>query len=666
MSKKSAQTAAGALFLFCLNAYVCRELFVTEFTQHMGSIESTFIALARYVMEHPWGLTWFPWWYGGIPYQNTYQPLLHLSVAAVASVAGISAPLSYHAVTAATYCLGPVTLFWMGSRLSGRLLPSLAAAVLYSVVSPSAFLAPSVATDMGTFLGPRRLQALVNYGEGPHITSMFLLPLAIIALAVALRRARPISTLVAAVATMSVVLTNWIGTVALAMAVAAYLLAKGEAGSIRKWAHAAGIGGLSYALAATWIPPSTLFAVQRNAQIVVGRYEIGVKQWLYLVLVLLVVLAVRYSLRRALVSEFAQFWGCFFVLCGSLPLTAEWLDIYILPQPERYHLEMEMAVCFLAAIVLGKVFEAWRVHGKLIATVAVLLVGAYQLQQYRSYAQTLVGRIDVTGTVEYQVARWLDENLTGQRVFLPGSMRFWLNVFADNPQLGGGADQAMTNPQLAVTSYGITTTRGNGEDTALWLKAYGVRAIAVGGPQSREVYKDFHDPTKFEGVLPDLWRDGDDVIYGVPSRTESLVHVIRYEDLMVRAPTGFSDVAPLVPFVAALENPDLPLAKSVWPSPHEARIVAELRREHLIATQVSYHPGWRAWVNGEPRRIFRDELGLMTVETKCEGRCVVELHYDGGAEMWLARFLSAAAVLGILVWLGADWRSRRFRKVSQP
>ena len=659
MSKKSAQTAAGALFLFCLNAYLCRELFVAEFTQHMGSIEGAFIALARYVTEHPWELRWFPWWYGGIPYQNTYQPLLHLLVAAVAFVVGISAPLSYHAVTAAAYCLGPVTLFWMGSRLSGRRLPSLAAAVLYSVFSPSAVLTPSVAADVG-ILGPRRLQALVQYGEGPHITSMFLLPVAVVALAAALRKATPISTLVAAVATMSVVLTNWIGTVALSMAVCAYLLAKRDAGSIRRWSKAAGIGGLSYALAATWIPPSTLFAIQRNAQIVVGSYEIGVKQWLYLVLLLLVVLTVRYSLRRALVSEFVQFWACFFVLCGSLPLTAEWLDIYILPQPERYHLEMEMAVCFQAAIVLGKVWQALPLRGKLVTTVVLLLAAAHQVQQYRNYARTLIGHTDVTGTVEYQVAKWLDENLPGRRVFLSGSLRFWLNAFADNQQFGGGYDQGVTNPRLASTSYGITATRGNGEDTVLWLKVYGVQAIAVGGPESREVYKDFRDPTKFEGVLPELWREGDDVIYGVPSRTESPAHVIRYQDLMERAPTGFSDVAPLIPFVAALENPDLPLVEFVWLSPHEARIVAELQREHLIATQVSYHPGWRAWVNGERRRILRDKLGLMTVETKCEGRCVVELRYDGGAEMWLAGFAGAASVLGILVWLGWEWRWRRF------
>ncbi len=629
----------------------------------MGSIEGAFIALARYIMEHPGELEWFPWWYGGIPYQNTYQPLLPLLVAAVGSVAGIAAPLSYHAVTATTYCLGPVTLFWMGSRLSGQLLPSLAAAVLYSLFSPSALLTPSVAADLGGFFGARRLQALVQYGEGPHVTSMFLLPVAIVALDVALRKARPVSTLVAAVAAMSVVLTNWIGTVALALAVVAYLLAKSEDRSIRTWVRAAGIGGLSYALAATWIPPSTLFAIQRNAQIVLGSYEIGVKQWLYWALVLVAVFAVRYSLRRARVSEFAQFWALFFLLCGSLPLTAQWLGIYILPQPERYHLEMEMAVCFLAAIVAGEMWRALGLRGKLVITLLMLLVVAHQVQQYRSYAGTLIRPIDVTGTVEYQAARWLDENLPGRRVFLSGSLRFWLSAFADNPQFGGGVDQAMTNPWLAMTSHGITATTGNGEETVLWLKAYGVRAIAVGGAESREVYKDFRDPAKFEGVLPQLWRDGDDVIYGVPSRTKSPARVIRYQDLMERAPAGFSDLAPLIPFVAALENPDLPLAKFVWLSPHQARIVAELRREHLIATQMSYHPGWRTWVNGEPRRIFPDKLGLMTIETKCEGRCEVRLLYDGGAEMRLAGFAGVAAVLGILAWLAADWRSRRSRRL---
>src|SRR4026207_2416338 len=119
-----------ALFLFVLNLYISYDLFHTEYTVHLGSIEAVYISIARYVMDN-WGdLTWFPLWYGGVPYQNSYPPLLHLIVAAVAEVFRISPALSHHAVTAAFYCLGPVALFWMAYRLSGLRTYAFAAALL--------------------------------------------------------------------------------------------------------------------------------------------------------------------------------------------------------------------------------------------------------------------------------------------------------------------------------------------------------------------------------------------------------------------------------------------------------------------------------------------------------------------------------------------------------
>ena len=139
-----------------------------------GSIEGAYISISRYALENPGGLSWFPLWYGGIPYQNSYPPLLHLLVAAFAWVTGFSVALSYHTITALMYCLGPVTLFWMSWRLSGSRSASLGAALLYSLFSPSAILMPSVLEDLGTSLGPRRLQALVYWGEGPHVTAMAL------------------------------------------------------------------------------------------------------------------------------------------------------------------------------------------------------------------------------------------------------------------------------------------------------------------------------------------------------------------------------------------------------------------------------------------------------------------------------------------------------------
>ena len=129
-----AQFGAAICILLALNGYICRELFTTEYTQHMGSIESAYISLSRWIMEHPWELKWFPLWYGGIPFQNAYPPLLHLLVALVATVCGISAALSHHAVTAALYCLGPVTLFWFACKLSGERWLSFWAALFYSVI----------------------------------------------------------------------------------------------------------------------------------------------------------------------------------------------------------------------------------------------------------------------------------------------------------------------------------------------------------------------------------------------------------------------------------------------------------------------------------------------------------------------------------------------------
>ena len=65
-------------------------------------------------------------------------------------------------------------------------------------------------------------------------------------------------------------------------------------------------------------------------------------------------------------------------------------------------------------------------------------------------------------------------------------------------------------------------------------RSAGARAISVPGPKSPEYYKPFANPRKFEGVLPVLWREGDDTVYGVPARSDSLAHVMAPGDLVHR------------------------------------------------------------------------------------------------------------------------------------
>ena len=166
----------------------------------------------------------------------------------------------------------------------------------------------------------------------------------------------------------SVVLTNWLGGLALAAAVVAYLLSR-YAGSLRMWAIALGIGCLSYALASPWIPPSTLLAIHRNAQVVVGTYPFTGSQFGYLAVALGALVVLALLLRRVEAHPVVRFSAFFFLLMAAHALSGEWLDVYIFPQPERYHLEMEMAICLVAAFACERIVGFSR-GPRLVALVA--------------------------------------------------------------------------------------------------------------------------------------------------------------------------------------------------------------------------------------------------------------------------------------------------------
>jgi len=644
-----------ALFLFTLNLYIGYDLFRTEYTVHLGSIEAAYISIARYMMDNWSDLTWFPLWYTGVPFQNTYPPLLHLIVAAVAQLLSISPALSHHAVTAAFYCLGPITLFWMAYRLSGLRSYAFAASLLFSLLSPSGLLVGAIAEGMGGAFHARRFQTLVEFGEGPHITSITLLPLAILALHWALRRSRPLPAFVAAIALASVVLANWLGGAALAFAALSYLLSglpRPPAPGPRPLLSAMGIALLAYVLAGPWIPPTTLLAVRTNAQKIGGDYSLGPRHLLYAAILALAVWALRRLLFRLPISAFLRFSILFAFFTSAVTLAAQWFEIFLLPQPHRYHLEMEMALCLTLAFASQHLFTRLSRRQTLAVLLPVLLLGAWQTKTYRRYARRLVRPIDVQSTVEYQMARWLDQHMHGRRVMVQGTISFWLNTFTDTPQLGGGFEQGIINSLNRHVIYGLYANeraeRG-GEIGTLWLQAYGVHAVSIGGRRSREYYRPIRDPDKYRGLLPELWRDGDDAIFGVPHRSDSLAHVVPRAALVPQRPVNSLDGHLLRDYVAALDNPHLPAAGFEWRNRHHAAITADLPPGHVVSVQIAYHPGWRALVNGRETPLQRDNLELMVIDPGWDGPMTIDLLYDGGLEMRLLRWLRWCALLWLLV-----------------
>jgi len=643
---------ACALALFAINVYIVRELFVVEYLRFMGSIEGAYISLARQLSEH-WDLTWWPLWYAGIPYQNTYPPLLHWITALGARFGHVSPAHSYHFVTAFFYCAGPVTLFWMAYRLSGLLWPSLAGGLAYSLFSPSNFLIAAVRRDAGGWLYPRRLQALVEYGEGPHITSMALLPVAIVMLDLALRRRRPVFYLLAAFALASVVLTNWLGGFALATAVLAYLLSNQAHELKRVFIASAALGGMAYALSIQWIPPSTLATIRTNAQRVGGPYPIGIAQLTYATVILIALFLLWLWFERNSVPRHLRFFAVFALLMSVVTLASAWWQIYIVPQPDRYHLEMEMALCPLASFGLALPLGHMRRPPCRVIVVVLALLCYFPIRTYRRTAREWTRPLDIQTTSEYKTASWIDQNMHGRRVFVPGSDYFWLNAFTDTPQLEGGFDQGLTNPWLPIIHYQLyagTGTAHEGELGKLWLKAFGVHAAVVCGPRSTEVYKPYRNWQKFEGLLPVLWRDGDDVIYRVLPDSSSLAHVLRSEERLTRPPASALDVDFLRAYIAPLENPPRSSVQMTWQNRHHAVVTADLQKDQMLLVQVTYHSGWHARVNGAARSISRDPIGLMLIDPQCAGHCVVDLAYGNDVEMLGARVVSWTTLAGGLLW----------------
>lgn len=651
----------GGTVLLALNVYVCHKLFGVEYLRYMHSIEGAYIAISRYAMENWRDLSWFPLWYAGIPYQNTYPPLLHLLVAAVSKWTGVSPALGYHAVNASLYCLGPVALFWMALQISGLRAHSFLAGLFYSLVSPSAFLISQVRADMGSVLFARRLHTLVYYGDGPFVSALTLVPVAIGCLDTALRRRKPAFYLLAAAAMAAAVLTNWLGGAVLAFAVLAYLLGMAPGLGARIWPATLGLALLAYALASPWLPPSTVSTIKFNAQIIGGYYQMTWWHLVYAVLLGLGALLLHFLFRRLDTPGYLRMALYFLYFTGLITLLAEWANIFVLPQPHRYHLAMGMAVCLCVGFGFGLLFERAPRNVSKAVVVLVVALSLSQLRTYHRFADRWIQPIDIQATTEYKTSAWLDRNMRGKRVMVPGSTSYYFNIFTDTPQLAGGFEQGDPNWQNRVALYVIYTGKNagplDGEIAVLWLKAFGVQAVAVGGPNSGEHYKPFVNPGKFAGLLPQIWRDNDDYIYSVPSRSASLAHVVRPEDPVSVAPENGLDVAQIREYVAALEDQTLPEAEMRWTSRHSARIVADLKKEHVVSVQVTYHPGWRAEVNGVRRPVRGDKLGLIVIEPECEGRCTIDLVYDGGIEMKIAKAASLSGLFGCLLW--AAFRRRR-------
>lgn len=607
----------------------------------------SFFAITRYILRYFPHLNWFPWVFNGVPFENSYTPMLHLIDAAFAWITGASPARSFNFVTAFFYAIGPAALFYFAWRVSGVLKPSFFAALLYSLFSPVVIF-DFYRRGMGVW-DSWRLPVLIYWGEGPHIAVLALVPLALLLFYRAVTT-RKYPWCVAAGASFGIlVITNSFAMVDLAIGCASLILVLPRKDIVRATLLTLAISAAAYLWISPFLTPTELGTIRYESQFVDGDFR-----FIKLLPAQCIVLAGFAAVWLATIRmrntflRFCLLFGFVFYAIVALDAVA---NMPALPQPHRYSVEMEMALSLAAVFALAP-FAARLTPGlHVIGMLLILGAGVHQLQHFHRQARALTQPLDVTQTIDYKAAQFLDRNFTGLKAFISGETGTWLNAFTDIPQLNSGHEPFNPNPVLDAVIYAIYSDQNAGDRGAAisitWLKAFGCHTIHIA--PSRIYGQIFTHPHKFDGVLPLVWQEGNAAIYTVPQRSNSLAHVTPANAIVADAPINGLDIHEAAGYVAALDDPSLPDAPLTWINPGEAHVETILHPGQVISVQSTYDKGWLATANGRPAPVTRDGLGLSVIHADCDGPCSVDFLFDGGLERKVCRALSWIVTIGALL-----------------
>lgn len=645
-----------AFLLFALNVALNLPLFRSGAMPYRDSIELGYASMTRFYYLHPNPFGWNPLQYAGLPTQFIYLPGLQYIAATLAHLFPFEPAHLYRLLAASLACLGPSTAFLFVVYFTRQRWWALAAAVSYTLFSPLYGMVATIDRDRGSIQLPWRLLVLVKYGEGPHNAGLTLIPLALIALWETCTNSQYWRLFLAAVLLAFIALTNWVAALAMAFCALTLALSAGRLPGFRMERMVLA-GLLGYGLACFWLTPTLIRTIAFNWPADAFNYHLQAKQqWLLFSLALGLIL-IRLVFRYVGPDE--RF-TCFIVLntfgFGWVVLWFYDGGANTLPESRRYALEFEL-------FLIIAVFEYFRLLLRRPRSVAIfctvvpmlflLNAGRSQVTRYATQGFAARNPIPVGQSIEHRLATKLASLKPQGRVFASGGLRFRLNAWYEIPQVGGGFESGLRNRIPLTLAYQVRTGLNSapGQETAdaiLALRTLGVEYLVVHGAKSREHYRDFKNPLKFQGVLELVHHEEDDYIYRVPYR--SLAHLIKPGE-QLEWPRE-SKLPRLAPYVAAMDDPSRSKLSTSWISPTQLRISGLMEPQTVVAVPISYDPGWRAVQGNYELEIFRDNLGFMLLRC-APGRTGIDLTYRGTPEQY-----SFASLSG-LVWLAALARLRR-------
>src|SRR5262249_12691921 len=150
---------------------------------------------------------------------------------------------------------------------------------------------------------------------------------------VALTKRRPWYYVLAALGIAAVPLSNWLGAMALAFCIGAYLLAGFHTRWPSAWLRTAGVGIYAYAIALAWMSPAVIAVIRANAPRVANNFESNTLQRVYLAAAAAVFLLAAWLLARLRVPPATRFAILISCLFGVTALGRYWFRLSLVPQP---------------------------------------------------------------------------------------------------------------------------------------------------------------------------------------------------------------------------------------------------------------------------------------------------------------------------------------------
>lgn len=666
-------TAAFDLLLIALiAAAIVWPVFHLEYLDSWGSIESTFISDARFLAGNSPHPLWQPNWYCGTRWDYIYPPGLRYGTAYIHKWTGVSVPRAYHIFIGLFYCAGIAGVYALVRAASKSRAGAWMAAVASLLISPGYLFLPDFRADVSSFLYlPNRLNVLIRYGEGPHMSSYAVLLWALAAAWFGLRRGRGGWLALSAVFCALLVSINFYGATALAMCfpVLVWAVWLGERDH-RVWLRAVLIAGLAYGLDAFWLTPSYLRVTTENLRLV---SQPGNRWSLYVALAVLAAFCVftwRWAKGRPERSWYVFVLGIFTFFTLNVVGEARF-GFRIAGEPSRLSPELDLVLILAGVELLRRLARTparfgpvWlpRALAAALFAAAMLPAKGYVRQAWTYFPEYR----DHTRRIEYRLTKWMAENLPATRAFAAGTVRFWYNGWFDLPQVGGGSEQGLMNMFTVVSYYHLTYDTPLDENV-LWMQAMGAGAIIVNDEKSESIYKDFANPSRFRGKLRALHDSGEgDVIYEIPRRFPELARVVRRADLdAVPALAEQTNMDDLRAYVRVIEEGPATRVRMIRESPERIRLQALLAEGESLVVQETYDPSWRAvTASGSVLPVRRDQIGFMRIDAP-PGQRDLLLEFTLPRENAYGRIAAIASALFCL-YLVIPWFRGRGPALAAP